>query len=391
MLAHGFTLALLAQAPCPGAPPVPAGTWQQSLSRSAATLDARPDAVRRARRALLAERCGADDCAGAEALVRDAFVGETPDEVCAQATVEEVSLRRFRVELAREQVPQKFRAAAQALVPDGGVVLVGVVEDSGATGGLRAEWAARHLEAALGDAQRLPPPPGWSGREVPPGATALLTGALQPAPHHRVELRWAATFADGTHREAPPFTVSTTVAPAAPAVHAPERAAPGLHLQLDDLGAHHGSLCNGQLTQLHLRVDAARCVTVYEIEGARAVRVFPNPAHPECEVEPGVDVTPSVPEPFPVLGDPGADALEYLVLAAPTAAAMPLPVTGQGLCFLIAGRQVMLRDAPGLERQRLRVRVLPLHAQACPATSLTSADFEQAAENFGELEPCHPP
>lgn len=413
MLAFTLLALLSAEPPrCTGRQVPPVGYLQKTVILPKGP-DALEEAKHDARRQLVAQVCTGSDCEALDARVLDWVAAEEGERVCATAVLEEADLRAWREELSASKVADQLRAVVVSLFgapPDAGAppgkgkkaaplkvaVVVGNVHDDGAAGSLRALWVAHKMEAALTEAgvTRVAPPPGWAGRAVPPGASALLAGDVlsrEEKGRRYLDVTWTALYPDGTAKTSPPVSMLASVAPKGPSKVEPVPSAPVVQLEVEDQATHHGAMCNGQKTQLYLSAKEDRCVLIFDVYGDTGLLIFPNEARRDCTVRKGERLKAAGDEGFAVLLDPKVETERFIVVSAPSREALPPLFRGlSGTCRLDAPqlKAVRAKDLE-VERAEASFRVLPERSEDCAAVPRPDkALFLQAQQDLARVPVC---
>lgn len=315
----------------------PDGYLQETRFGDAHELDA---VGQRALSALREKVCG-DACATLDAAFSLWRVGADPDRTCAMAVVSKEKVEAWtRAAISAETLDANLADAAKALVTHGVRVQVSRIDDAGAPGGERVRWLLPRLARALEAAGATPveaPARGRAKPGLPPGVTHEVVGTLTARIEQRtpvLELAMQARVHEkGVVRllSAQPVVFPAAIAPwtAGRLPDAPP-SDPGLDLRLDQ---GPDGLCGGDRTQLWLTVDAPLEVRVFDLYGdAGALLVFAG------KVEPGGRRSLGGPEGFAAVPVPGHETERFLVVAAPTTAALG-PLAGYTqVCRLPADR-----------------------------------------------------
>lgn len=280
----------------------------------------------RARSALVAKLCRAESREACGALLAGSKIllrGTGRSTVCAMAGILARDVDAWRA----SQVPhlrEHLLVALGEILPRKKRVAVDKIGDSGAAGGLRAEWLKGQIEAALSTygAAVVDVDPRWSGRGTPKGADRVLRAQIvqrldpvKQIPIIEVQLSAADGAPFFTRKTATPFEVSAGALPRGPV-------AVGDIQGRGDVTVHiktrpDGNLCfgdrstvyvtNGGTDPLHARV--------FNLDAdGNAIQLFPNADGKTDTLPPGKTISVADVE---VQGD--ADSTErYVVVAAPT-------------------------------------------------------------------------
>jgi hypothetical protein len=327
---------------------VPPSGWQQETAfADVSTPNARDQASVEASRKLVLRLCSSAGGTGCDYLTAHARVwktGSSGHNVCAMAVVKTEELAEWRglastLALLDERLAQASKELLQGLSA-GKRVAIDQVVDRGVPGGERADWLrARHERFLARLASVVSVPKKWAGDGVPEGIDVVISGRLVSRIEQGVptlEVIWTARFRDGRRLVSAPLMFPEQAAPRGPAEALPETvASPGLSLRIES--ARGGSLCAGERSQLWLKTDSPMFVRVLDLYGkGEALVTYPNDDQPSLLVPAGQPIPLGARLGFEAVPIPGYEAERYLVIAAPTEAALGRFAKAKGPCRLPA-------------------------------------------------------
>lgn len=417
-----LVVALLAAEPpqCTGKQVPPNGYRQKTVLMPKGGAEVLEAAKLEARRQLREQLCTGSDCEGLDQRIIDWIIAEQGDKACATVVIEETDFKAWLNELTAAKVDDQFKTVVNELFPpspaDAGVepkvkkakgkpelkvaVIVGNVKDDGALGSQRALWIARKMEAALTERgiTQVTPPAGWSGTGVPPNATSTLFGDVltrEEKGRKHVDVTWTAIFPNGTTKTSIYISMLASVAPKGPQPVEKLPVTDMVTVEIEDQASHHGSMCNGQRTQLYVTSKEDRCLLVFDVFGElgaeKGLLIFPNEARQDCTVRKGERLKAAGDEGFAVMLDPKFDAERFIVVAAPSRAELPMAIRKlSGTCLLNPAQLAVIKDK-GLtvDRSEQSFRVLPAKDPHCDGVQTPDpAMFKQAEQDLKKLTVC---
>jgi hypothetical protein len=327
---------------------------------SSARLGTPEDVVcRDAQRALVNRLCRLADpayCGPLALKTRVWNTGVSGDTVCAMAVLSSSELEAWRTLLAPD-LDAELRAALTGLFPkeDGppqksnilgfnkkkrrtAMVLIDRIDDSGAAGGVRADWLLGRVRAALTaiDVDMMEPPRGWTGVLFPKNVEFTLRGTLVERVDPKsqlpvLDIDFVLLDPDRRSRSSRPFSIPAALAPSPPRKVPPPPPPMGLSLHVES--QRGGSLCPGDYTQLHLtnETDAPLHVRVINLDdNGEALVLFPNEVVTDDVVPAGATIALS-PDGFNIDGAAGGRE-RYIAIGARTPAALGRFQSARGTC-----------------------------------------------------------
>ncbi len=329
-----------------------------------------------AQRNLVSRLCRLADpasCGLLEEKVRPWSSGEGAGQVCAMAIVRSSDLEAWRTMLAPD-LGAELRRSFSVLLPedDGGpgaglikigkrkrrrsaVVVLDRIDDSGAPGGVRADWLLGRVRAALTelDVDMMEPPKDWTGRILPRGVEFKLQGSLVDRVDPKkqlpvIDLSFTVTNKQGLGRTSAPFSIPAALAPPAPSKVTSPPPIAGLSLHVVTRGS--GSLCPGDYTQIHVtnETDEPLFVRVINLDSnGEALVLFPNEQIVDDQLAPGATVALS-PDGFTV--DGAANGRErYVAIGARSREALGRFRDARGTCRYAPRDAVVLKNGDKIE------------------------------------------
>lgn len=254
---------------------------------------------------------------------------------CVMAVIEQERFEEWKRDI-NSDLRQRLEAPAQdvvnrmqeALGNDTLRLTLHEIEDHGVAGGLRAEWFANHLQAALdrASAHVIPLDPSWSGQGIPDRADGVVTARIIPmgGVDDTLEVSWQVESAQrifsGQSGDNGTLSFPEVIAPDI------DRSTylPPFPVDLDDdeVRLHFdrregGGLCSGQKTELWLHtVNQDMHVRVINLYGSNQGNViFPSMDTTDDFIEAGQPVSLGEFEAVQY-GDIGVE--RFLVIASPT-------------------------------------------------------------------------
>lgn len=328
-----------------------------------------------AQRGLVARLCRLADpafCGALESHVKPWSAGEGSGQVCAMAILRTIDLEAWRTMLAPDLDAELYKAF-NTLLPDtpddaaplirlskkkrrrSAVVVLDRIDDSGAPGGVRAEWLLGRVRSALTalEVDMMEPPKDWTGRTLPRGVEFALRGSLvdRVDPKKQVpviDLSFTITNKQGLGRTSQPFAIPAALAPPAPSKLMAPPATAGLGLHVETRGS--GSLCPGDYTQIHVtnETDEPLFVRVINLDAnGEALVLFPNEQVTDDQLAPGATVALS-PDGFTV--DGAAHGRErYVAVGARSREALGRFRDARGTCRYSARDALSLKNGDKIE------------------------------------------
>lgn len=291
--------------------------------------ESRDAVAREAQRALVSRLCRLADpayCGPLEVKAKLWSFGQDASGVCAMAVIASPDLEAWRTMLAPD-LEGELRRSFEALFPEdqepekksflglkkkkkrSAVVLLDRIDDSGAPGGVRADWLLGRVRAALTtiEVDMVDPPRGWTGRLFPKDVEFSLRGTLVERVDPKSQLPVldvAFTVRDrkGFGRSSNPFSIPAALAPAPPTKAPPPPPPVGLALHVES--QRGGSLCPGDFTQIYVTNETNEPLFVRVInldQAGEALVLFPNEVQTDDLVPAGATI-PLSPDGFTVDG-----------------------------------------------------------------------------------------
>ncbi len=314
---------------------------------------------RDAQRALVNRLCHLSDPAYCGPLALKAKVwasGHDRDVVCAMAVVSSSDVEAWRTLLAPD-LDGELRSTLGELFPKAddvpqktsimgfnkkkrrkAVVLIDRIDDSGAAGGVRADWLLGRVRSALTaiDVDMVNPPKGWAGVLFPKNVEFSLQGTLVERLDPKsslpvLEVGFVLIDTNQVIRSSRPFTIPAALAPAPPRKVPPPPPPMGLSLHVES--QRGGSLCPGDYTQLHLTNQTAEPLHVRVInldDNGEALVLFPNEIVTDDLVPAGATI-PLSPDGFNIDGAAGGRE-RYIAIGARTPEALGRFQSARGTC-----------------------------------------------------------
>jgi hypothetical protein len=337
---------------------VPPDGWEQQTSFApAASPYAREQASSVAAMALLRRLCvAATDCNALGARVQTWKTGSNGHDVCAMAVISKADLEEWERQHSLVDLDALLaKTAGELLGPSAGahkrVAIVEVI-DLGVAGGARADWLRGRLSRLLEKgAAVVDAPKGWAGNGVPSGIDMVVRGRILSRTERgtpTLEATWYGVDVTGARVDASPVAFPESASPPAPG---PEMstlpASEGLSLRTDS--SRGGSLCAGERTQLWLEADKAGSVRVLDLYGAgQALVIFPDDESPNAHVQAHQTIAVGGRLGFEAIPVPGYESERFLVISAPTDAALGRFRSAKGPCRVATALAAQLHKGEGL-------------------------------------------
>jgi hypothetical protein len=382
---------------------VPPTGWEQQTSfEDSRTPNATQVASDRATRELTQRLCGgASDCDFLRARVSPWKTGSNGTQVCAMSVVKKEDLEDWRGRtLTLTNLDTALGTASTELLKPltAGKTRVTVAEvtDLGVPGGMRADWLRARLSRLLEKgASVVDPPRGWAGNGTPSGIDLVVRGSIVSRGEGGIpmlEVTWDGMTSRGSHVHATPISFPQSASPPAPAaalVTLPQ--SEGLSVRIDS--ARAGGLCAGERTQLWVESDRDAFVRVFDLYGDNQVLLeYPDDDSPSAKLPAGQTVAVGGKLGFEAVPVPGYEYERFLVVAAPSEAALGPMRAIKGPCRIDADVARQLHAGGGtpagtkVARTGYRIFTDP----ACAASAPTVQARQGVVDSIAALPVCRP-
>lgn len=348
---------------CEGDLVPPTGYEQETAFVSVTDGGGLQEATELARRRLVGRLCGAGS--NCDALSSRSVVwktGQGPQKACAMVVIEGREVDDWRRDATSlEKLGADLEKAAGELLAGARTdkkpsVAIDKIIDGGVAGGERANWLGARMTRAFNKvgAQVREVPASWGGKGFPPGVDALISARTTIRNERQrtvVEVIWEARLAgkDGASViSSEPVIFPADAAPALTSVvEALPPSDPNLSVRLETRHSG-GGLCLGEQTQLWLYSQSDLHVRVFDLYGKDgALLLFPNPDRPDGRVRAGEQLPLGGAGGFEAVPAPGFEVERFLVIGAPTEAALGRYAAMKGYCRLGTSLGAQLHAAKG--------------------------------------------